>query len=59
MISHTGVANPRGRQLVVDVEKLGAIMFVVTTSGLYGTIPVFAKATQMLASVKVWVCALV
>ena len=51
--SRTGLGNPSGSMLVVDVSRLGAIISVVTTSGLCGTIPVFAKAAQMLISVNV------
>lgn len=55
--SHMGLANPSGRRLVVDVSRLGAIIFSVMTSGLYGTIPVFAKATRILLSVNMQTCA--
>jgi hypothetical protein len=51
-----GLAKPSGRRLVVEVSRLGTIISAVTTSGLYGTTPVFAKAAKMLLSVKVWVC---
>jgi hypothetical protein len=56
MTSRTGVANPSGRRLVVDVSRLGAIISTVTTSGLYGMMPVFAKAARILLSVNARTC---
>jgi len=57
--SCTGLANPSRRRLIVDVLRLGTIIAAVMTLGLYSTIPVFAKAAQMLLSVNAQTCAFV
>jgi hypothetical protein len=41
MTLYTGLANPSGSRLVVEVLRLGAIIAVVMTLGLYGMILVF------------------
>ena len=47
----TGDARGTGRDCLDECTMLSAIILGVTTDGLKGTIPVFAKPTQMVDGV--------
>lgn len=53
---HTGVGSKRGSDASHDVSRLGAIIFAVMMAGLYGHMPVFQNADDMISglSAQIW-----